>query len=133
MAVVLRREELILRRKGAVDLAHVQLPPIDAGSGEGLRQIRERHQDFALCQGWKHKLRHSQDPETGDGQAALQQIATRMCCVHGAVSLPALSVVEGRTKSHITTGRDLGTMSTIPSVPPRIRNPRVATGSARYG
>src|SRR5688572_15478183 len=96
MSVVLRGEELIFRREWPVDLAHVQLPAIDAGRGERLGQIRERHQDFSLCQGWEHELRQPQNPKTRDGQAALQKVATRMCCVHWAVP---------PHESHITTGR----------------------------
>ena len=95
MSVVLRGEELILRRERPVDLAHVQLPAIDTGSRKRLGQIRERHQDFSLCQGRQHELRQSQNPKTGDGQAALQQVATRMCCVHWAVPSE-----PGRRKSY---------------------------------
>jgi len=78
MSVVLCREELILWREWAIDLADVQLPPIDGGSREGLWKIGERHQGFSLCQRRQNELRQSQNPKTGDGQAALQQVATRM-------------------------------------------------------
>ena len=88
MAVVLCGEELILRREGSVDLAHIQLPAIDAWSGEGLGQIRERHEDFSLCQCRQHELRHSQDPKTSDGKAALQQITARCVVFMGGLSLP---------------------------------------------
>ena len=83
MAVVLRREELILRRERTVDLANVDDAPVGAGDQDHvLGHVGEGHERLALCERRQRPFRQTQDAEPGRREAAFENFPTRVLSCH---------------------------------------------------
>ena len=76
MAVMLRGEELILRRDRAVDGANVDDPPIGRRVGDdAVRKIEKRHDRLALCERRQHPFRDADQTESRKRQCSFEHVA----------------------------------------------------------
>ena len=79
MAVVLRREELILRRERAVDLADVEdAHDLARVRGEVRRDVGERHERLALREHRHRPFGNARTPQAGGREAALETRRRRL-------------------------------------------------------
>src|SRR4029453_11827232 len=86
MAVMLRREEFVFRRKRTLDLADVE-----CATGGSRREVRfrwnigEGHHSLPLCERGQRPFWDSQSPQAGQCQTSLQNFTT--CWLHGHIRL----------------------------------------------
>src|SRR5256885_6370627 len=83
MAVVLRREELILRREWTVDLADVDDSPVGRRyRGEVLRDVGEGYESFALCEDRERPFRNAQNAQSRGREASPEDVPTGALLCH---------------------------------------------------
>ena len=87
MAVVLRREETVARGQRAVNRPDIELPPVDGRRGKRLRQVGERHDDFALGERRQRPLRKAKSRQSRHRESPPEHLPTCVLCGHLVNSL----------------------------------------------
>src|SRR3954467_12332414 len=87
MAIMLRREELILGRQWPVDFPHIENSPVHTGDGGEIRRdVCKWHQGLALGQRGQRPFRDADGGKPNHCETSFEQVTPSVSSCHGVKS-----------------------------------------------